>query len=48
MEFENLFSQDEELNQIVYLVVIFGLLNEFDVSLQCQSSSMLYDEIKYF
>jgi hypothetical protein len=46
MEFKDFFSQDEKLNQIVYLADMFGLLNQ----LQGHNSSIidLYDKIKSF
>jgi hypothetical protein len=50
MEFKDLFSQDEKLNQIAYLADMFGLLNQLNISLQGQNSSIidLYDKIKSF
>jgi hypothetical protein len=50
MEFKDLFSQDEKLNQIAYLADIFGLLNQLNISLQGHNSSIvdLYDKIRYF
>jgi hypothetical protein len=50
MEFKYLFSQDEKLNQIAYLAGIFGLLNQLNISLQGNNSSItdLYDKIIYF
>jgi hypothetical protein len=48
MEFKDLFSQDEKLNQIAYLADIFGLLNPLNISLQGHNSFIidLYDKIK--
>jgi hypothetical protein len=34
MEFKDLFSQDEKLNQIAYLADMFGLLDQLNISLQ--------------
>jgi hypothetical protein len=50
MEFKDLFSQDEKLNQIAYLTDMFGLLNQLNISLQGHNSSIidLYDKIKSF
>jgi hypothetical protein len=50
MEFKDLFSQDKKLNQIAYLVDIFGLLNQLNISLEGHNSCIidLYDKIKYF
>jgi hypothetical protein len=50
MEFKNLFSQDEKLNQIAYLAGMFCLLKQINVSLQGQNSSItdMYDKIKSF
>jgi iron-sulfur cluster repair protein YtfE (RIC family) len=47
MEFKNLFSQDEKLNQIAYLADMFGLLNQLNISLQGPIID-LYDKIKSF
>jgi predicted porin len=48
MECEDLFSQGEKLNHIAYVADMFGLLNELNVSLQGQNSSItdLYDKMK--
>jgi hypothetical protein len=50
MEFKDLFSQDEKLNQIAYLADMFGLLNQLNISLQGHNSSItdLYDTFKSF
>jgi hypothetical protein len=50
IEFRDLFSQDEEFNQIAYLAGMFGLLNQLNISLQWHNSSImdLYDKIKSF
>jgi hypothetical protein len=50
MEFKDLFSQDEKLNQTAYLADMFGLLNELNISLQGYNSSIidLHDKIKSF
>jgi hypothetical protein len=50
MEFKDLFSQDEKLNQIAYLADMFGFLNQLNISLQGHNSSIvdLYDKIKSF
>jgi hypothetical protein len=50
MEFEDLFSKDEKLNQTAYLEDMFGLYNELNVCLQVHNSSItdLYDKIKPF
>jgi hypothetical protein len=50
MEFKDLFSQDEKLNQIAYLADMFGLLNQLNMSLQGHNSSIidLYDKIISF
>jgi hypothetical protein len=38
MEFKDLFSQDEKLNQIAYLADMFGLLNQLNIFLQGHNS----------
>jgi hypothetical protein len=50
MEFKDLFSQDEKLNQIAYLADMFGVLNQLNISLRGHNSSIidLYDKIKSF
>jgi hypothetical protein len=50
MDFKDLFSQDEKLNQIAYFEDMFGLLNQLNISLQAHNSSIidLYDKIKSF
>jgi hypothetical protein len=50
MEFKDLFSQDEKLNQITYLADMFGLSNQLNISLQGHNSSIidLYDKTKSF
>jgi hypothetical protein len=50
MEFKDLFSHDEKLNQIAYLADMFGLLNQLNISVQRHNSSTrdLYDKIKSF
>jgi hypothetical protein len=50
MEFKDLFSQVEKLNQIAYSAGMVGLLNQLNISLQGHNSSIidLYDKIKSF
>jgi hypothetical protein len=49
MEFKDLFSQDEKLNQITYFADVFGLLNEINNYLQEHNSYTihLYDKIMF-
>jgi hypothetical protein len=50
MEFKNLFSQYEKLNQITYLADMLGLINQLNVSLQGHNLSITdsYNKIKSF
>jgi hypothetical protein len=50
MEIKDLFSQEEELNQIAHLADMFGVLNQLNISLQGYNSSIrgLHDKIKSF
>jgi hypothetical protein len=40
LEFKDLFSQDEKLNQTAYLADMSGLLNQLNVSLQGHNLSI--------
>jgi hypothetical protein len=50
MKFKDLFGQDDKLNQIAYLADMFGLLNQWNITVQGHNSSILdmYDEIESF
>jgi hypothetical protein len=50
MEFKDLYSQDDKMNQIAYLADMFVLLNQLNISLQGHNSSIidLFDKMKSF